>query len=93
MQSEARRPCPPHSPSRCPTSHLVYGTPVHPFVGVFSMLLGVEVYHGERCVELLRSGVVKGALFRVPSCALEEQPSDVCAILRSVRFNIVLSRG
>lgn len=54
------------------------------------MLLGVEVYDGKRGVELLRSGVVKRALFGVPSCALEEQPPDVRTVLRAVRFGVVV---
>lgn len=51
-------------------AYLVNRTSVHPLVGIFSVLLGVEVYHGERGVELLRSGVVEGTLFGVPTCAL-----------------------
>lgn len=54
------------------TPYLVNRTSVHSFIGIFPMLLGVEVYHGERGVELLRSGVVKGALFGVPPGALQE---------------------
>ena len=77
----------------CPTPNLVNRTSVHPFVGISAMLLGVEVYHWEWCVELLRPGVVKGALFWVPSCALEEKPSDVRAVLRSIRYDVVFSRG
>lgn len=57
------------------------------------MLLGVEVYHGNRGVELLRSGVVEGALFGVPSCTLQEQSSDVRAVLRFARFEVAISRG
>lgn len=42
--------------------YLINGAPVHPFVWVFSVLLGVEVEHGQRRVELLRSRIVQGTL-------------------------------
>ena len=50
------------------------------------MLLGVEMEHGQRRVELLRPRIVQGTLFRVPPCAFQEQSSDVCAVLDGARF-------
>lgn len=50
------------------------------------MLLGVEVEHGERRVELLRSRVVERPLLRVPPRPFQEQSSDVCAVLVNAWF-------